>query len=190
VDDIPGTSGRLDRNTHGDLDALCDLDLVGFRYNSKGNKIYTVKQAGYDAVASDFVLPEAPTTAQVNIGAIIYEMSGGEVQAIGFADRAEVHQIANDPQLLERKVQALTNQLIESVRSDLSADSLIAYVKTAEDLKGQIASGDSSPSVVQRLLASLAFMGDLEGSISLIARVWPYIYPLLVIAAERVASPG
>lgn len=182
---IHGIDEDFGPNLLGDLDALCDLDLMGFRYDGKGNKICTIKQAGYDAVTNDFMLLEAPATAQVNIGAIVHGMRGGNLQAIGFTDHAEVQQIANDPQLLKEQVDTLTSQLLDSVRSDLPADSLITYIKIIEDLKEQIASDNPSPSIMQRLFRSLAFMGDLEGTISLVARVWPFIYPLLVIAAER-----
>jgi len=187
---IIGIDEGFGSNLRGDLNALCDLDLMGFSYNSRGNRIYTVKQAGHDAVANDFMLPEAPTTAQVNIGAIVHQMSGGSFQAIGFAGHAEVQQIANDPQLLKEQVDALTSQLLDSVKADLSADSLIAYKKIIEDLKEEIASDSPSPPRMRRLFKFLAFMGDLEGTISLIVRVWPSIYPLLVIAAERMLGAG
>jgi hypothetical protein len=187
---IIGIDEDFGSNLPGDLDALSDLDLMGFRYNSRSDKIYTVKQAGYDAVTNDFVLPETPSTAQINIGAIVHGMSGGNLQAIGFADHAEVQQIANDPQLLKEQVDALTSQLLDSVKSDLPADSLVTYIKTIEALKEQIALDNPSPSIIQRLFKSLAFMGDLEGTISLVARVWPFLYPLLVIAAERMLGAG
>ena len=34
----------------GDLDALCDAGLMGFRYSKRGDKLYSIRQAGYDAV--------------------------------------------------------------------------------------------------------------------------------------------
>jgi len=49
-----GIQGEFGRNLLGDLEALSDEDLLGFRYNSKGNKIYTVKQSAYDAVEKIF----------------------------------------------------------------------------------------------------------------------------------------
>ena len=118
-DSIIGLEQELGPNLLGKLEALCDLDLLGFRYNSQGNKVFTVKQAGYDAVTSDFMLPEPSPQAQVNIGAIIHQMEGGSLQAIGFADHAEVQRIANDPALLENKLVELTNNLLEAVKSDL-----------------------------------------------------------------------
>jgi len=191
---IIGTAEDFGTNLLGDLDALCDLDLMGARYNDKGNKIYTVKQAGYDAVANDFVLPEAPATAQVNIGAFVHRMNGGNLLAIGFADHAEVQQevrqIANDPQLLKEQIDALASQLLDAVRSDLSDDRLVAYTSIVEDLKEQIASDNPTQSTMQRLFQSLAFMSDVEGTIALAARVWPLVYPLLMIAAERMLGAG
>lgn len=43
----------------GDLDALVDEDLVSMRVGSKGSGLYSVKQAGYDAVDSDFSAPDS-----------------------------------------------------------------------------------------------------------------------------------
>lgn len=42
----------------GDLDALCDAGLMGVRYSKRGNELYSIRQAGYDAVASDFEIPQ------------------------------------------------------------------------------------------------------------------------------------
>jgi len=50
----------------GDLDALCDAGLMGFRWE-KGSRLYNTKQAGYDAVDSDFgasLIPESPALVQ------------------------------------------------------------------------------------------------------------------------------
>jgi len=191
---IIGIAEDFGPNLRGDLDALCDLDLMGARYNDRGNKIYTVKQAGYDAVANDFVLPEAPATAQLNIGAIVQKMNGGSLLAIGLADHAEVQQkvrqIANDPQMLREQVDALASQLLDAVRFDLSDDNLKAYTSIVEDLKEQMASDSPTQSTMQRLFKSLALMSDIEGTIALVARVWPIVYPLLMIAAERMLSAG
>ena len=174
----------------GDLDALCDVDLMRCQYTNAGDKNYAVKQAGYEAIKNDFTLPEEPATTHFNIGAIVHEMSGGNLQAIGFSDKSEVKQIVNDPQLLSEHVNSLTNQLLEVIKADLSADKLIAYVEATEGLKKEIASEKPSPTKMQHLFNSLAFMGDIEGTISLAARVWPYVYPLLVIAAEKLINAG
>src|SRR5688572_32386609 len=85
------------------MDILCDADLLGFKYNRRGEKIYTIKQSGYDAVENDFVAPELPPSAQINIGAIIHEMNNGNVQAVGFSSHSELQQTVNDPARLKEK---------------------------------------------------------------------------------------
>ncbi len=75
--------GTFDHSLSGDLEILCDSDLLGFGYNSHGEKIYTIKQSGYDAVENNFVALELPPSAQINIGAIIQEMNNGKIQASG-----------------------------------------------------------------------------------------------------------
>jgi len=62
-----GTTLEYQGDLFGDLDALCDEDLMSFRYNERGNKLYNIKQAGYDAVDNNFGTPliqESPVIAQ------------------------------------------------------------------------------------------------------------------------------
>lgn len=183
---IIGINQIFDTDLPGNLDALCDCDLMGFAYSNSG-KTYMVKQAGYDAIRNDFSMPER-LIPQLNIGAIIHEMRGGNVQAIGLSDQSDIKQIVNDPQLLTARLDELGNQLIDSIKMELSADKLVSYIKLVDDLKKEVASDQPSPSVLQRLLSSLAFMGDIEGAISFTLRVWPYIYPILVIATEKLLN--
>ena len=187
---IIGIIGEFGRNLFGDLDALCDIDLMGVRFNSMGDKIYSVKQPGYDAVKNDFTMPDSSSNTQYNIGAIIQQMSGGNVQATGFANESEIRQIVNDPQLLSEKMLELTNQLLEAVKAELSAEKLVSYIKTIEEVKKEVSLEKPSSSILQRLFSSLAFMGDVEGAISLTARVWPFIYPMLVVAVEKIFHSG
>jgi hypothetical protein len=126
-----------------------------------------------------------PTAATplYNIGAIIHTMSGGTIQAVGAASHTEILQIVNAPEMLRSQVKDLTNQVIEAVKSELAASELTVYMKAVNDLRDQLLSGEPDPSLAKRLLGTLAFLGDVEGTIGLMVRVWPYISPLLMIAA-------
>jgi hypothetical protein len=188
--EIIGIDEKFGLDLPGDLDALCDLDLMGFQYNIKGNKVYFVKQAGYNAITNNFGLHEKPMSTQLINGAIVHETKGGTLQASGSANESEIKQIANDQQLLPDEIKALTNQLLEVIKADLPAYKLVAYVKYIDELNKEIASNRPSPSVLLRLFNSLAFMGEIEGTISLTTRVWPYIYPILVIATKKVLAAG
>lgn len=182
--------GTFDHSLLGDLDALCETDLLTFRYNSRGEKIFTIRQSGYDAVENNFIAPDLPPSTQINIGAIVHEMSNGNIQAVGFSSHSELQQIVNDTGLLKEKVDHLTNQLLDAIKTELPADKLVAYIQSIEELKQQLSTEKTSPSILDRLFHTLSFMGDIEGTISLMARVWPYVYPLLVIASEKIMVAG
>lgn len=187
---IIGIQGNFGRNLLGDLEVLSEADLLGFRYNSSGNKIYTVKQSAYDAVENNFVVLESQVPTQVNIGAIIREMSGGNVQAVGLSNNSELNQLVNDSDLLHKKLDELTEQLVDVVKSELPSKELMVYLQIIEELKKEIKSEKPSPSVLQKLFASISFLGNVEGTISLITRVLPYVYPFLLIATQKLASGG
>jgi hypothetical protein len=180
--------GTFDHSLPGDLEILCEADLLGLRYNSSGDKVYTVKQSGYDAVENNFVAPELVPSAQINIGAIIHEMNNGNVQAVGFSSHSELQQTVNDPAILKEKIDDLANELLDAIKTELPAEQLIAYIKSLEELKQQLVAEKSSPPILERLFRALSFTGDVEGSISLMTRVWPYVYPLLIIASERLKA--
>jgi hypothetical protein len=187
---IIGIQGSFGRNLLGDLEILSEADLLGFRYNGKGDKIYTVKQSAYSAVENDFVIPESQVSTQINIGAIIRDMSGGNVQAVGLSNNSELNQLVNDPDLLHEKLNELTEQLVDVVKTELSSRKLMEYLQSIEELKKEIESEKPSPAVLQKLFSSISFLGDVESTISLATRVLPYIYPFLLIASQKLAGGG
>jgi hypothetical protein len=180
--------GNFGRNLLGDLEILAEMDLLGFRYNSQGNKIYTVKQSAYNAVENNFRIPEGQASPQINIGAIIREMSGGNVQAAGLNNQSTINQVINDPQLLQEKLDAIAEQLVEVVRTELHSKDLLVYIQSVDELKKQIQSERPTPSVLRKLFANISFVSDVESTISLAARVWPYVYPLLLITSQKLSS--
>jgi hypothetical protein len=181
---------KFDRNLLGDLEILCEADLLGFRYNSSGNKIYTVKQSGYNAIDNNFVIPENPIPTQINIGAIIRDVNGGNIQAVGLNNFAELNQIVNDADVLHKKLDELAEQLVDVIKSELPSKELVKYVQTLDELKKEIESEKPSSSALQRLFSSISFLGDVESTISLATRVFPYIYPFLLIASQKLAGGG
>ena len=178
---------ETERNFLGDLSALVEADLLGLRYGLKGNKLYSIKQAGYDAVENDFVTPtwvETPLRIG-SVGAIVLQMNAGSIQAVGEANYAKLTQIVNDPASLKAQLEVLTSQLIDEVRSALSESDLVKYDQSAQQFKERLSAEELDPPLIKRLATRLAFLADIEGTLSLSARVWPYLYPLLLIAAER-----
>jgi hypothetical protein len=117
-------------------------------------------------------------------------MSGGNIQAVGLSNNSELNQLVNDSDLLHKKLDELTEQLVGVVKSELSSKELITYLQTLEELKKEIESEKPSSSVLQKLFASISFLGDVESAISLATRVLPYIYPFLLIASQKLAGGG
>lgn len=78
-----GTTLEYQGDLFGDLDALCDVDLMGVRYNERGNKLYNIKQAGYDAVDSDFEVPQ-PIASRI-------PLTGDDKIAVGIPEQLMLH---------------------------------------------------------------------------------------------------
>jgi hypothetical protein len=176
----------------GDLLALRNAGLMHCRRNTfASNWLCSITQAGYDAVDNDFRIPSSQTTPSMSIGtagAVIMGMSGGSIQAVGEAQGAEISQIVNDPGLLQSQVELLTEKLLDTVKPELGDSQQIQYAENVQELKEQLLAEEPSASVLKQLVGRLAFLADIEGAIALVARAWPYIYPLLVIAAEKLGQ--
>lgn len=124
--------------------------------------------------------PEPNST--VNVGNVIGTMLGGNVQGIGQASQSEITQIANDPQALAEMLDKLVTQLIDAVKSELPAQQLVAYKQGTEELKTELKAEKPQPAVVKKLLGTLAFLGDIEGTVGLAGRVWQLVGPLVPLA--------
>jgi hypothetical protein len=149
------------------------------------NRTCTLRARAYEAVDSDFEPLPVQVDTQVTIGAIIHTMSGGTVQAVGVAQDAYISQIINDPDLLHSQVEALTENLLGEVKPSLGVDELADYTQAVRDLKEQLLKEKPNPSVIQQLARTIGLLGDIEGTIDLITRVWAFLHPLLLIAAAK-----
>ncbi len=185
---IVGMSEDFGHNLLGDVGVLEGQGLLYLRYGGRGTPNITITQAGCEAVDSDFERPDVAALSQISIGAYINEMQGGNIQAVGVADNSEVQQIVNDPEVLAGHIDDLTAQLLDIVKADLSGDRLIAYAKAVGELKDHLTAAQPQPGLLRTVFGALALVGDIEGTVSLVARVWPVLYPLIAIASARLAG--
>jgi hypothetical protein len=186
--DILGIEHVFESSLLGDMDALADegMLLIVSRNNFSGH--YMVKQSAYDATANDFEAPDNSINLPLYIGAIVQQMTGGNLQAVGFSSQSEIRQVVNDPQLLHESMKMLTDVLVQEFKSDLSVDNLRAYLQAVEELNTEVAADNPSPTALKRLISALAFMGDIEGSIALSARALPHILPIISLIAEKIGG--
>jgi len=167
-----------------DLEALCDVGLLD-KEQGRPNPVYRITNAGRDAVTSNFQLPRTSSAPQVSIGALIQTMSGGSVQAVGSVQDSEIAQIINDPDLLRAQIKDLSTALLDEVKSILMASEFTDYLKAVQELQEQVLAERPNSSLVKRLAQTIGFLGDIDGSIELMAKVWPYIQLLLVFVAAK-----
>ncbi len=189
-----GDANDIPELTRGMLEALAKEEMLlidikintsssGYQY--KSSRRCTLLQKAYEAVDNNFQTPPPQGDTQVTIGAIIQTMSGGNVQAIGNAPDSTISQAINDPDLLQAHIEALTENLLNEVRTALQVDDLAKYLQSIQDLRERLTTDKPDPSLIKRLIGTLGFLGDIEGTIDLMTRVWPILYPLLLIVASR-----
>jgi hypothetical protein len=201
---ISGFVGKHPVITRGALDALANAGLLLCAGNFETttsvsgsktrpstshrqremNRRCTITAKAFEAVDSDFELPPQQAS-QITIGAIVRNMSGGTVQAVGIAQDADISQIVNDPSLLRSHVEALAENLLNEVKPSLNVDELAEYAKALRDLKEELVRKQPEPPVIRRLVRTVGLLGDIEGTVGLMTRVWTLLYPLLLIAAAR-----
>jgi len=191
--DYKGDEAELPKISNTVLDALETAKLLltksNFINTHSGNpqeigRDCSLTGLSYTAVDNNFQeLP--PQMAQITIGALIRNMSGGNVQAVGIADDGEFSQIVNDPELLRSQVETLVENLLKEVKKELNADDFAIYTVAIQEFRDQLLSDKPDPSVISQLLRFLGFLGDVEGTIGLMSRVWSALYPLLLIFAAR-----
>lgn len=125
--------------------------------------------------------PEAVTTsAQLNIGALIGNMTGGNLQSVGSATNSQISQAVNDLSAFDD----VLDKLLAVVRDELCCEVFSSYERVANELREEIHAARPNDSRIRKLLAPLSFFGDVEGTISLATRVAPLIQSLLILATN------
>ena len=196
--DIVGYKGKenIPEITRGGLDAFdragLVLSLPNFRYFSgsdiETSRNCTVLERAFLAVDNAFNLPEPTQGNQYSIGAVINTMMGGNLQAIGTADESEITQIINDPELMKAGIDSLCENLLKEVKDTFDLDDMAAYSQAVIELRENLLSSNPSSSVIKRLVSTLALLGDIEGTIGLMTRIWPHIHNLLIVAGLKIGE--
>lgn len=177
-------ANRLGLSKHEINKYLRELELRGFIgiKESVENINVWLEPSGKNKISDG--IGQSYNITNYNIGAIIQSLSGSNIQAVALSHNSDISQIVNDPEALRNEVESLTDQVVNAVRVELGSIDFQEYVRAIEDLRNQILSSNPNPSIIKRLLGTLSFFGDVEGSIALMGRVWPYISPLLLIAIQ------
>jgi len=137
-------------------------------------------------VQKENVIDRAKPSQQI-IGTLIQgNMSGGNVQSVGFSN-APISQIVNDAELLLTEVNKAIDGINTVVKSELDGSELIDYIKLSDQLRDYIVNtSNPEPNRIKKLLTGLTFLDTANGSIELIYKIWPYIHVLVAISSELI----
>lgn len=182
--------GKLDLSSLADLDELCAEGLLEVEQKMPNDARYRITNLGRKAIAANFSLPVVSPAPPVSIGTIygpvgnIGSSQGSTFQVVNQAQDSKNEQIINDPVLLQQRVDELAASLLNAVKTDLLEAQFNQYAAAVDELKQQILQQEK-PSLNQRVLRTLALLGDVEGTLGLMSRVWPLVQPLLALAAMK-----
>ena len=178
---------KLTLDSLSDIESLCDEALLS-RMSGGSSPKYRIKNSARIAIASDFDKPLDQSETRFSIGAVIGSVSGGNIQAIGNALNSEISQAINDPQLIQSYLEQYSEKLLNEVKAELSVREYAKYQEAVENLKQQLLEEKPSIPAVRKLVQSISFLGDIEGSVELMLRVWSLVQPFVAIIALKLAS--
>lgn len=165
------------------LDVLERDGYVEVERMGGGNFLARLTALGQQRVREGYRVSASAAPVTIGpIGAIVHTMTGGALQAVGSASQSELSQVVNDPTALRAQLDELLARLVEAVKNDLAATDLMAYVRATEHLREEMLAPKPDQGRIRTLLGALSFMGNVEGTLGLMERVWPQVTALLALA--------
>ena len=98
------------------------------------------------------------------------------------SSKSTISNIQSVDDQIEELTEKIRNEIIKELTNPQERSE---YESKLFSLKKELFSEKPDASNFKKLFNTLGFFGDIEGSISLMARVWPFLYPLLQIAIDR-----
>lgn len=155
-----------------DLQALYEEGFITVR-GEKSGLFGTLKQLAFDAIASNFQIPETYRTESVTIGNFIQTMTGGNVQGAAGSHISMTQNIDQDLSALMQRFDVLTDQLTEIFTQYLKGSELrdaLAEISAVHDAikdrnEDTAVVARKSRSLGERLLALLDIGDKTSGTI-------------------------
>ena len=170
----------------GDLDSFCEIGLMTFRWNRQGiGKIFSLTRAARTAVDNQFEQPFTPPGPKHRPQLIVQAMRGSFEAENDSRLTPDINTITADPILLHTTVEALVSSLLETIHDELTGPVLLTYARTLRTFKEAIYNGHLAPKELQTYAQQLAGTDD---QYPLLLKAWPYLYPLLLIAQNRMGN--
>jgi hypothetical protein len=109
-------------------------------------------------------------TPEVQIGAIFHgSVEHSQIQTMATAIDSAVQQVVRPSQSTDpsRAIWQLIEDMVAAVKPELDLDELASYAQAVQELREEIKKDTPDRTLLQRSLAVLSFLGDVEGSVAL-----------------------
>ena len=166
-----------------DLDSLCDVGLLRYRWNRLGNgRLYYVTKAGATAVANDFKAPSAPFGQNISLVLLTATLSSGHITLDGIKDSKTVQEVVDDPVLRHTAVSALIASLQKTAEDQLPWSQFRTYYEFCQAVQAELLAPRPNLEKLQNLFAQLSAP---QVNLATWPQLWAHLYPLLLIANLR-----
>jgi hypothetical protein len=171
---------------YGDLDALCQAGMLGFRWNRTGmGKLYFLTEAGETAVSQDFQDPATLIGFDVYLPDVIQAMSGGSLMLDGLP-AASLSELWGDLLLRRVVVEALVEQLVTAVYPLLNKEAFTTSKALAEHFRDCLLHVPVTDSDLKRMYHTLSFWDEIQIETKFMAQAQALLYVLWLVAALRI----
>lgn len=168
-----------------DFEALCEMGLLR-KERGGWNPFYQITEAAHEFVKRMFDLSSSLLT---DLEATLPEPRGASFQGSDPDINSETSEIIHAREILSSTVYALTEKLLKELRPNLDEPTYETYHQAVQALQRQLLAKKPNLSTCKRLIRKISFLGDLNGSVEMMTKAWPYIHPLLVILNTRLSAP-
>ncbi|RMG97558.1 MAG: hypothetical protein D6706_08350 [Chloroflexi bacterium] len=169
-----------------DLDALCDAGLLRFRWNRQGTgKLYTITQAGFTAVSTNFSLPPSPLGYDINLAELLQIMSGDRFPLNRLPEETELAALAHDPIARHTCIEVMCDELLRLVRPLLNWEAFAIYEKQTQILRSILLQARPDEERLKTAVRVLGFLEQTDIPLPDLIQVWAILYPLMLLGVAR-----
>ncbi|MCA9988987.1 MAG: hypothetical protein KDE09_09185 [Anaerolineales bacterium] len=168
------------------LQFLAQIGLLDAKWDRSGmGQSFVLNEASFAAVEQAAAAVRVTEKAEHDLAAIIHAMTGGQMLLSNSANQHSFAQALNDVEARDRLIDDLCQSLRKEVMAQLPKERQVAYDNSLIRLNTMLKSAFSNPASVQECIRELAFMDGQRVDPQLLPRPWPFLYPILLIFADR-----
>jgi len=171
---------------YGDMDALCQAGMLGFRWNRTGlGKLFFLTETGQAAVSQEFKGPATSIGFDVYLPDVIQAMSGGNLMLDGLP-AVSLSEMLDDLKLRRVVVEALVDRLVTAVYPLLNKEAFTTYKALAEKFRDCLLHVPVTDNDLKHMYHTLSFWDEIQIETKFMAQAQALLYVLWLVAALRI----